>query len=48
MARNNVQVVCRNVFKSGDNKIVKATFTKKMIELINKLEKNKSSTGQQA
>lgn len=39
MARDKTVVVCKNIFKSGDNKIVKAAFTKRMIELINNLEK---------
>lgn len=34
------QPICRSVFKSGGN-TTKAQFTKKWIELINRLEKNK-------
>lgn len=34
------QHICRSVFKSGEN-TTKAQFTKKWIELINRLEKNK-------
>lgn len=47
MAKIKTQVVCKNIFKNDDNAIITATFTQKLIELINQLEKNKSSTGQQ-
>jgi len=41
MSKNKTQVICKNVFKSSDNKTIQATFTRKLIELINQLEKNK-------
>ena len=34
--------ICKSVFKSGGNTTSKSEFTKKWIELINRLEKNKS------
>ena len=34
--------VCKSVFKSGENTTSKTQFTKKWIELINRLERNKS------
>lgn len=37
--------VCRSVFKSGEN-MTKNQFTKKWIELINRLEKNKGLTAE--
>lgn len=41
MAEQQIQKsICRSVFKSGEN-ITKKQFTKKWIELINRLEKNK-------
>lgn len=42
---NNKQskTVCRSVFKSGENTTSKSQFTKKWVELINKLEKNKGA-----
>lgn len=33
--------VCSSVFKSGESTTSKTQFTKKWIELINKIEKNK-------
>lgn len=36
------KVLCKSVFKGGENTISKAQFTKKWIELINILEKNKT------
>lgn len=44
MAKTNIQVICKNVFKNSDNKTIQAAFTRKFIELINQLEKYKSST----
>lgn len=42
MANNeNPEIICRSVFKSGENTTSMSRFTKKWIELINKLEKNK-------
>ena len=35
--------ICVSVFKSGENTTSKSQFTKKWIELINRLEKNKSA-----
>ena len=39
--------ICKSVFKSGENTTSKSQFTKKWIELINKLEKNKGITAAQ-
>lgn len=36
------ETMCKSVFKSGENTISKVQFTQKWIELINRLEKNKS------
>ena len=36
------KVLCKSVFKSGENTISKAGFTQKWIELINRIEKSKS------
>ena len=36
--------ICRSVFKSGESTTSKTQFTKKWIELINKIEKNKGIT----
>lgn len=36
------QTICKSVFKSGENTTSKIQFTQKWIELINRLEKNKS------
>ncbi len=33
--------LCTSVFKSGENTTSKSQFTKKWIELVNRLEKNK-------
>ncbi len=38
------QTVCRSVFKNGESTTSKNQLTKKWIELINKIEKNKSIT----
>jgi len=44
MAENNEPtIVCRSVFKSGENTTSKEAFTKMWIELINKLERSKSA-----
>lgn len=39
---NKTQIVCRSVFKSGKSTTSKSQFTKKWIELINKMEKGKT------
>lgn len=39
---NKNQEVCRSVFKSGESTTSKSQFTKKWIELINKIEKSKT------
>lgn len=39
MARKEIQVVCKSVFKNGG--MSKNLFTKKWIEIINRLEKRK-------
>lgn len=38
----NDKTICKSVFKSGENTTSKPQFTKKWIELINRLEKSKS------
>lgn len=38
-----IQIVCKNVFKSGNQETFKTGFTKRWVELINQLEKNKGS-----
>lgn len=40
----NPKATCKSVFKSGENTTSSSQFTKKWIELINKLEKNKGIT----
>lgn len=35
------QILCKSVFKSGENTTSREQFTKKWIELINRMEKNK-------
>ena len=37
------KTICKSVFKGGENTTTKIQFTKKWIELINKLEKNTSA-----
>lgn len=37
------KTICKSVFKNGENTTTKSRFTKKWIELINRLEKNKSA-----
>lgn len=39
---NDSKTICKSVFKSGENTTSKTKFTKKWIELINRLEKSKS------
>ena len=36
------QTLCRSVFKSGESTTSKTQFTKKWIEMINRIEKNKA------
>ncbi len=36
------QTLCRSVFKSGESTTSKNQFTKKWIEMINRIEKNKA------
>ncbi len=38
------RIVCTNVFKCGNEKAFREEFTKKWIELINQIEKNKKAT----
>jgi hypothetical protein len=35
------QVVCKNILKNNDTKVFTEEFTKKWVEIINVLEKNK-------
>lgn len=37
------KTICKSIFKNGKNTTSKNQFTQKWIELINKLEKNKST-----
>ena len=37
------KTICKSIFKSGENTTSKSQFTKKWIELINRLEKSKSA-----
>ena len=39
--KQNPKTICRSVFKSGENTTTKMQFTKKWIEMINKIEKGK-------
>lgn len=36
------KTICKSVFKNGENTTTKSRYTKKWIELIKRLEKNKS------
>ncbi len=40
MAKQETQVICKSVFKSGENTTIKNQFTRKWIELINQIERN--------
>lgn len=40
--KSKTDTICKNVFKSGENTTSKSQFTKKWIELINRLERNKN------
>ena len=39
---NDDKIICVSVFKSGENTTIKQEYTKKWIELINRMEKGKS------
>ncbi|MDD2400901.1 MAG: hypothetical protein PHI90_09360 [Clostridia bacterium] len=41
MVKTCTSIACKNVFKSGENKISKKQFTQLWIELIKQFEKNK-------
>jgi hypothetical protein len=41
MAKRELQILCKSVFKSGENMTSKERFTKAWIELVNQLERNK-------
>ena len=43
MEHQQTQANCKSVFKSGENTPLKKQFTKKWIEMINKIEKNKAA-----
>lgn len=43
MARE-TQIICKNIFQSGNGQISKEKFTKKWIELISQKEKSKGRT----
>ncbi len=38
------QVICKNIFKSGNEKDLKKEFTRRWIELIDQREKNRGCT----
>ena len=40
--KSKTDTICKRVFKSGENTTSKSQFTKKWIELINRLERNKN------
>ncbi len=40
---NKTQVACTNVFKNGNEILLKKEFNQRLIELINQVEKNKTS-----
>lgn len=44
MGRKETQVVCKSVFKGGENATTADRYTKKWIELINRLEKDKKAS----
>lgn len=39
--KNDVKIVCKNVFKSTDERMFKKAYTSIWIELISQIEKNK-------
>ena len=39
---NDSKTICKSVFKNGENTTSRSQFTKKWIELINRLERNKN------
>jgi hypothetical protein len=41
MVNNNIHVICKSIFKSGESKPIITQFTQKWIELINQSENNK-------
>ncbi len=41
MAKQRTQISCKNVFMSGESTTTKSQFTKKWIELVNRIEKSK-------
>ena len=40
--KSKTDTICKSVFKSGENTTSKSQFTKKWIELLNRLERNKN------
>ncbi len=42
MSLSKQEIACKNVFKSSDETILKREFNKKVIELINQIEKSKT------
>lgn len=42
MSLNKQEITCKNVFKNDDETILKKEFNKKVIELINQVEKSKT------
>lgn len=43
MGKHEIQVICKSIFMGGGNMTTKSQFTKKWIELVNQIEKNKSN-----
>lgn len=39
--KNDVKIICKNVFKNNDKRMFKKAYTSIWIELISELEKNK-------
>ncbi len=40
MAKQEIMIICENVFKSGEN-MIRSQFTQKWIDLINQIERTK-------
>jgi hypothetical protein len=47
MARKEIQIVCKSIFKDGSD-MPKGQFTKKWVEMINQLEKKKKINNHRA
>ncbi len=42
MGRTEIQIICKSIFKDGKTETNKNDFTKKWIEVINQIERNKN------